>query len=115
MSPTHDSYDSAEPYRERAEMSPEEDMPRGEVQEPVELLFSLHYVEWGDSEEIDDDVLRFHLYMCQFQKLTARMSEVDFTRTTTWLRERFTSDLLARGPGRRAGAFWPQMQRPTCT
>lgn len=66
MSPTHDSYDSAEPYRERAEMSPEEGMPRGEVQEPVELFFSLHYVEWGDSEEIDDDVLRFHLYMGNF-------------------------------------------------
>lgn len=39
---------------------------RGEVQEPVEVLFSRRYVEWGDYEEIEDDVLRFHFYMGNF-------------------------------------------------
>jgi len=63
--PTHHSADSSEPYRELVEMSSEEDL-RGEVQEPVEVLFARHYVRLGDYEVIDDDVLRFHFYMGNF-------------------------------------------------
>lgn len=48
MSPTHDSFDSAEDYRQTAEMLGEEVL-RGEVQEPIEVLFSRRYVEWGDN------------------------------------------------------------------
>lgn len=61
--PTQDNVDAAVSYRESAEEMPEEDWPQGEVQEPVEELSSLHYVEWGDYEEIDDNVLRFHVFM----------------------------------------------------
>jgi len=63
--PTHRSADLSEPYRELVEMSSEEDL-RGEVQEPVEVLFDRHYVRLGDYEVIDDEVLRFHFYMGNF-------------------------------------------------
>ncbi|WP_170228564.1 hypothetical protein [Nesterenkonia populi] len=42
---------------------PGEEWPQGEVQEPVEELSSLHYVEWADYEEIDDNVVRFSVVM----------------------------------------------------
>ncbi len=50
-------------YQEAAEEAPEEDWPQGEVQEPVEDLSSPHYLEWGDYEEVEDDVLRFYVFM----------------------------------------------------
>lgn len=63
VSPTHDETDWAEMYQEAAEEAPEEDWPQGEVQEPVEDLSSLHYLERGDYEEVEDDVLRFYVFM----------------------------------------------------
>lgn len=63
--PTHHSADSSEPYRELVEMSYGEEL-RGEVQEPVEVLFDRHYVRLGDYEVIDDGVLGFHFYVGNF-------------------------------------------------
>lgn len=79
MSPTHSSFDSGEPYLELVEISSEEDRPRGEVQEPVEVLSSRHFVRLGDYEEVDDDVLRFHFYMGNFDcnGLQYRAEETD--------------------------------------
>lgn len=79
MSPTHNSHESGEPYPELVEISSEEDLPRGEVQEPVDVLFSRHYVRLGEYEEIDDDVLRFHFYMGNFDcnGLQYRVEETD--------------------------------------
>ncbi|WP_133725937.1 hypothetical protein [Nesterenkonia aurantiaca] len=65
-SPTHDDIDWAEAYQQSAQQTPEDDWPRGDVQEPVEALFSRHYVEWGDYEEVDDEVSRFFVVMGNF-------------------------------------------------
>lgn len=65
-SPTHDDVDWAEAYQHSAQQTPEDDWPRGDVQEPVEVLFSRHYVQWGDYEEVEEDVLRFYVVMGNF-------------------------------------------------
>lgn len=79
MSPTHHWVDSGEPYRELSEISSEDDVPRGEVQEPVDVLFSRHYVRLGDYEEVDDDLLRFHFSMGNFEcyGLQSRVQETE--------------------------------------
>ncbi|MCH8572194.1 hypothetical protein LSI54_12625 [Nesterenkonia sp. AY15] len=61
------------------EMTSEEDRPRGEVQEPVEVLFSPHYVRLGDYKQIHEDVLRFHFYMGNFDcdGLQSRVEETE--------------------------------------
>ncbi|MGJ9372094.1 hypothetical protein [Nesterenkonia sp. CF4.4] len=62
-----------------SEISSEDDVPRGEVQEPVDVLFSRHYVRLGDYEEVDDDLLRFHFSMGNFEcyGLQSRVQETE--------------------------------------